>query len=134
MTHARRGRKSGIARRWTKKSDAPATVLAAIGVAVAVGIGVALVAREASRRKRPLVRLERAARRGLRDANRLGERGAKWAARRGAELRDRVPVGGVKDSVADYLDAARRTIDEAVADELRDLRRSVRRRRKRLGI
>lgn len=134
VTHARRGRKSGIARRWTKQSELPANLLVAIGVGLAIGAGVALAVRERSRRQRPLARLERAARRRLKDANRVGERGAKWAARHGDALRDRVPVDELKESVAAYLAAARQTIDDAVSAELRDLRKAVRHRRKRLGV
>jgi hypothetical protein len=54
---------------------------------------------------------------------------------------DRVPRDEIRDhmvdyrdSVADYLGRARDAIDEAVESELKDLRRAVRRQRKRLGI
>ncbi|HEY7878100.1 MAG TPA: hypothetical protein VIC55_07735 [Gemmatimonadaceae bacterium] len=130
----KKGRKSGVVRRLSK-ADRSTQVLIAIGVGLAVGTGLALAARERGRRRRPLARLERVARRGLKEANRLGGRGAEWASRRGHAVRNgSVPVGELKESVSEYLEAARQTIDEAVAGELRDLRTAMRRRRKRLGI
>jgi hypothetical protein len=37
-------------------------------------------------------------------------------------------------NVSDYVDNAREAIDDAVSAELHDLRRSIRRRRKRFGV
>ena len=127
----RAGRKYGITR--SRKSDSTTDLLLAVGVALAVGAGVALVARERSRRRKPMARLERATRRGLDRAARLRERGKEWASRSGKSMRNGVPVDDVRDSVAEYLATARRTIDQAVSDELRDFRRAIRRQRKRLG-
>ena len=72
----RHGRKSGLLRR-RGRSDASADLLLAIGVGLAVGAGMALVARERARRRRPMARLERFARRGVNEAKRLDDRGAK---------------------------------------------------------
>jgi hypothetical protein len=59
-------------------------------------------------------------------------RSARWAGKRGSAL-GAMP-DAVRGQVEDYLSAARDTISDAVDTELSDLRRAIRRRRKRLGI
>jgi len=129
----RRGRKSGGLRR-RGRSELSGDLLLAVGVGLALGAGMALVARERARRRRPMARLERFAERGVKEARRLRDRGAKWAAERGDALRDGVPVDEIGDSVAEYLESARESIDAAVNREIRDLRKAIRRQRKRLGV
>jgi hypothetical protein len=86
--------------------------------------------------------------RGLEGARWAGDRaveGARWAAPhakrgfrtavdRGGELVDRIPVDDVVEQVRDYVDSARGAINDVVQDELNDLRKAVRRQRKRIGI
>jgi hypothetical protein len=86
--------------------------------------------------------------RGLEGARWAGERaveGARWAAPRARngfraavdrseDLIDRIPVDEVIEQVRDYADTARNAINDAVKDELNDLRKAVRRQRKRIGI
>ncbi len=86
--------------------------------------------------------------RGVEGARWAGERameGARWAAPRaqrgfrsavdrGEELVDRIPVDDVVEQVRDYVDTARGAINDVVKDELNDLRKAVRRQRKRIGI
>ena len=86
--------------------------------------------------------------RGLEGARWAGERameGARWAAPRaqrgfrtavdrGEEMVDRIPVDEMVEQVRDYVDAARGAINDVVKDELNDLRKAVRRQRKRIGI
>ena len=86
--------------------------------------------------------------RGIEGARWAGERameGARWAAPRaqrgfrsavdrGEELVDRIPVDEVVEQVRDYVDTARGAINDVVKDELNDLRKAVRRQRKRIGI
>jgi hypothetical protein len=50
------------------------------------------------------------------------------------ELLDRVPVGAVREELGDALDSAREAVADVVESELRDLRKAIRRQRKRLGI
>ena len=40
----------------------------------------------------------------------------------------------LRRNMADYVDSARDAIDEAVSTELKDLRRSIRRQRRRFGV
>ena len=86
--------------------------------------------------------------RGLDGARWAGERameGARWAGprakrgfsaavERGEELVDRIPVDDMVEQVRDYVDTARGAINDVVKDELNDLRKAVRRQRKRIGI
>jgi len=86
--------------------------------------------------------------RGLEGARWTGDRaveGARWAAprakrrfrtavERGEELIDRIPVDDVVEQVRDYVDTAKDAINDVVKDELNDLRKAVRRQRKRIGI
>ena len=86
--------------------------------------------------------------RGIEGARWAGERameGARWAAPRaqrgfrtavdrGEDLVDRIPVDEVVEQVRDYVDTARGAINDVVKDELNDLRKAVRRQRKRIGI
>jgi hypothetical protein len=67
-------------------------------------------------------------------AARLGARGASWARDAGSELWERIPRDEIRDHVREYLGKAQEAIDDVVETELRDLRKSLRRQRKRLGI
>lgn len=72
--------------------------------------------------------------RGARWAGKRAARGAHWAAERGEELWDRIPVEEAREQVGEYLESARDAIASTVESELRDLRRSIRRQRKKLGV
>jgi hypothetical protein len=76
----------------------------------------------------------RAASRGAARAGRYGAKGAKTVRRRGEELIDRLPMEEIGESLGEYLESARATIDDAVARELNGLRKAVRRKRKRFGV
>jgi hypothetical protein len=47
---------------------------------------------------------------------------------------DRIPREEIADKMHDYFASARETIDNLVESELNDLRRAIRRRRKKLGF
>lgn len=64
----------------------------------------------------------------------MGARGASWAKDAGEELWDRVPRDEIRHQVSDYVSRAHDAIDNVVESELRDLRRTIKRQRKRLGI
>jgi hypothetical protein len=63
-----------------------------------------------------------------------GAVGAKWAREHGGELIDRIPTERIEREVRDTVGEARERIDGFVQHELRDLRRALRRQRKRLGV
>ena len=78
-----------------------------------------------------------AADRGRDGARWAGERGAQGyraARERGGELIDSIPVDDMQDSVREYVDGAREAINDVVRAEMNDLRKAVRRQRKRIGI
>jgi hypothetical protein len=75
--------------------------------------------------------------RGLDSARWAGERSArgyKAARRASADLADSVPVDEIADSVREYVDGAKEAINDVVRAEMNDLRKAVRRQRKRIGI
>jgi hypothetical protein len=74
-----------------------------------------------------------------------GRERARWAAKRAArgykaarerteDLADAIPVDEIADSVREYVDGAREAINDVVRSEMNDLRKAVRRQRKRIGI
>ncbi len=71
---------------------------------------------------------------GARWAGPRARRGFRTAVERGEEIIDRIPVDDVVEQVRDYVDTARDAINDVVKDELNDLRKAVRRQRKRIGI
>jgi hypothetical protein len=71
---------------------------------------------------------------GARWAGPRARRGFRTAVERGEEMIDRIPVDDVVEQVRDYVDTARGAINDVVKDELNDLRKAVRRQRKRIGI
>ncbi len=78
-----------------------------------------------------------AADRGLDGARWAGEkssRGYRVARDRGEELIDALPTEEVAESVREYVDGAREAINDVVRAEMTDLRKAVRRQRKRIGI
>jgi uncharacterized protein YprB with RNaseH-like and TPR domain len=74
--------------------------------------------------RRPIVR---GVRRGVR-------KGVERSAELGAAALERVPGRDAADALREYLETARGAIDDVVEQELRDLRRAVRRQRKRIGV
>ena len=82
---------------------------------------------------------------GARWAAEHGVDGARWAGDRTArgyraararseELADSIPMDDIADSVREYVDSAREAINDVVRAEVTDLRKAVRRQRKRIGI
>ncbi|HXY30364.1 MAG TPA: YtxH domain-containing protein [Gemmatimonadaceae bacterium] len=109
-------------------------LLTALALGIAVGAGVALLFRRGPSGDRPADALLAATRRGAERARRSFRRGARWAAEHAETLRNGAKADDLKDQVGDYMRNARETIDDAVSHELRELRRAIRRRRKRLGV
>ena len=109
-------------------------LLTAALLGVLIGAGTALLLRSGPKGRRPIARVASAAGTGAVYAGRYGKRGAQWAARRGGELWDRIPFEDIGEQVGEYLESAREAIDEAVSEELADLRKAIRRRRKKLGL
>ena len=120
-----RGRASG------REGDAPTgpegqyDLLTAALLGVAIGVGTTLLLRRGPSGRRPITPVISGATLPVRAAGR-GIAGAF----RGTPSRR----AAVERQVRSFLHAARERIDDAVEDELRDLRGAVRRQRKRLGV
>ena len=113
-------------------------LLTAALIGATIGAGLTYMLRRGPSGTRPASPVMRGIGRGAkwagRHATRLGSRGGRWAADRGHDLWERVPREEIADSVSDYVGRAREAIDDAVESELKDLRRAIRRQRKRLGL
>jgi hypothetical protein len=113
-------------------------LLTAALIGLAIGVGTTLLVRRGPSGSRPMSPVLRGAALGAKwagtGAARLGAKGAAWARDTGEELWERIPREEIRDHVREYLGKAHETIDDVVESELRDLRRALRRQRKRLGI
>ena len=118
----------------TNGREAKYDLLTAALLGLAIGAGTTLLLRRGPSGGRPIGPAWRAARKGAR----LAGRGARFAWQHGSEaganLWDRIPREEIEEKVRDYFSSARDTIDHLVESELNDLRRAIRRRRKKLGI
>jgi hypothetical protein len=119
-------------------ADEQYDLLTAALIGVAIGVGTTLLVRRGPSGARPLSPVLRGAAKGAKwagiGAARLGARGASWARDTGSDLWERIPRDEIRDHVREYLGKAHEAIDDVVETELRDLRRALRRQRKRLGI
>ena len=132
---ARQGERTS---RSTVSSDEQYDLLTAALIGLVIGVGTTLLVRRGPSGRRPVSPVLRGAALGARwagmGAARLGARGAAFARDAGEELWDRIPRDEIREHVREYLGKAHEVIDETVEHELRDLRRALRRQRKRLGI
>src|SRR6266540_3292836 len=150
------GRGSNHARDLDEGREAQLDLLTAALIGAAVGAGITLLFRRGPSGKRPLRPVLDLAGRGARAGGAVGLAGARWAGGRaaegarwaapyaergwqsarekGEELIDRIPVADMADQVREYFDHARDAINDVVSDEIKDLRKAVRRQRKRIGI
>lgn len=133
-TAPRRGRGSGTGRRSRENAREEYDLLIAVALGAAIGAGLALLVRRGPEGRSPAYIAARAASRGAAKAGHYGAKGAKRVRKRGAELMDSLPFDDIGESLGSYLEAARDTIDDAVARELKGLRKAVRRQRKRFGV
>lgn len=64
----------------------------------------------------------------------MAGRGARIAWDHGVDAWERIPRDEIEEKLRDYYDSARDTIDHFVETELKDLRKAIRRQRRKLGI
>jgi hypothetical protein len=118
--------------------EAEYDLLTAALIGATIGAGLTYMMRRGPSGRRPLTpvmeRVGQGATWAGRNAARLGKRGAHWAAERGEAMWDNVPRERIVEQVSDYVTRAHDAIDDAVASELKGLRRSMRRQRKRFGF
>lgn len=113
-------------------------LLTAALIGATIGAGLTYILRRGpsgSRPVSPVMRgLGKSAKWAGRNATRWGRRGGRWAADRGQDAWEKIPREEIADHMSEYVGRARDAIDDAVESELKDLRRAIRRQRKRLGI
>lgn len=135
---ARNGGSAGRAVFGREAADEQYDLLTAALIGLAIGVGTTLLVRRGPSGRRPVSPVLRTAARGAKwaglGAARLGARGASWAREAGGDLWDRIPRDEIRDHVREYMGKAQEAIDDVVESELHDLRRALRKQRKRLGI
>ncbi|HVD05714.1 MAG TPA: hypothetical protein VNB89_06845 [Gemmatimonadaceae bacterium] len=120
-------------------------LLTATLIGVAIGVGATVLLRRGPGGSRPVMPLLRAAGKGAKWAGNYGmagakagakatRRGAGWVADRGEDLWDKVPVEEIGESIGEFVDEARDRIADTVESELDDLRKAIKRQRRKLGI
>jgi hypothetical protein len=118
--------------------EAEYDLLTAALIGMTIGAGLTFMLRRGPSGRRPVTPVVYGVGRGAawagKKAARAGAAGARWSRKRGAEAWDRIPRDDIRDHVSDYAGRAREAIDDVVESELEDLRRAIRRQRKRLGI
>src|SRR5258708_2863997 len=114
--------------------DAQYDLLTAALIGAAIGATATLLLRRGPSGERPMSPLMRGAGRAGRVAYKAGRRGAAWARETGGELADHIPMDRIERDVRDTVGTARERIDGFVQHELRDLRRALRRQRRKMGI
>jgi hypothetical protein len=125
--------------------DEDLDLLTAALIGLTVGVGVTMLIRRGPGGRRPLMAGMELAGRGARIAGMAGMTGAKVAGRaaarnaqrgwsRGMEWASELPLDDMGEQLRDYMEAAKGAIEDTVSGELQDLRKSIRRRRRRLGL
>jgi hypothetical protein len=118
--------------------DAEYDLLTAALLGITVGAGLTFLLRRGPTGRRPVSPVIGGMGRGAGWAGRHAARGAKasahWLHDKGEDAWDRIPRKQIQRDVRQYAGRAREAIDDAVEKELHDLRRAIRRQRKRLGV
>ncbi|MDB4885988.1 MAG: hypothetical protein JWN79_1426 [Gemmatimonadetes bacterium] len=114
--------------------DAQYDLLTAALIGAAIGATATLLFRRGPSGERPVAPIARGAKWAGKAAYKGGVVGAGWAKDRGGELLERIPTEQIERDVRESFTEARDRIDGFVQAELKDLKRALRRQRKRLGV
>ncbi|HEX2778384.1 MAG TPA: hypothetical protein VHM30_02725 [Gemmatimonadaceae bacterium] len=120
-------------------------LLTAALIGLAIGVGTTLLIRRGPKGDRPLVPILKgmgkgakwAGVMGLRGAKvgaRAGRRGAEWVADKSEDLWEQVPAEEIGESIGEFLEEARDRIADTVESEMQDLRKAIKRQRRKLGV
>jgi hypothetical protein len=113
-------------------------LLTAALIGITVGAAVTYMMRRGPGGRRPIMPMLAGIGKGAKwaglKAARGSAKGGRWAADRAEDLWEKVPRNEIRDHVSDYLGRAREAIDDAVESELHDLRKAIRRQRRRIGV
>lgn len=116
----------------------------AIAAAVLIGAGIC-VAMMMRPKRHPLRTKMMNARNDLMDAGEEGIKRVRGAGKKavkkarkgldhGMDLLEDLPIDDIGDQLQDYLESAKQAIEDTISGELKDLQRSIRRRRRRMGV
>ena len=114
--------------------DAQYDLLTAALIGAAIGATATLLLRRGPSGSRPVTPVLRGAKWAGRGAAAAGMAGARWAREQGSELIDQIPTERIEREVRETVGEARERINGLVQHELRDLRKAIRRQRRRLGV
>jgi hypothetical protein len=118
----------------TDSKEAKYDLLTAALLGAAIGAGTTLLLRRGPSGRRPISPAWRMAKDGARIGAKYAGRGARFAMDRGAEAWDRIPRDEIEEKLREYYESARDSIDHFVESELNDLRKAIRRQRRKIGI
>jgi len=114
--------------------DAQYDLLTAALIGAAIGATATLLLRRGPSGSRPVTPVLRGAKWAGRGAAAASLAGARWAREHGSELIDQIPTERIEREVRETVGEARERINGLVQHELRDLRKAIRRQRRRLGV
>jgi pyruvate/2-oxoglutarate dehydrogenase complex dihydrolipoamide acyltransferase (E2) component len=114
--------------------DAQYDLLTAALIGAAIGATATLLLRRGPSGTRPVTPVLRGAKWAGRGAMAASAAGARWAREHGEELIDQIPTERIEREVRETVGEARDRINGLVQHELRDLRKAIRRQRRRLGV
>jgi hypothetical protein len=114
--------------------DAQYDLLTAALIGAAIGATATLLLRRGPSGSRPVAPMLRGAKWAGRGAMAASAAGAKWAREHGGDLIDQIPTDRIEREVRETVGEARDRINGLVQHELRDLRKAIRRQRRRLGV
>ena len=114
--------------------DAQYDLLTAALIGAAIGATATLLLRRGPSGSRPVTPVLRGAKWAGRGAMAASAAGARWAREHGSELIDQIPTDRIEREVRETVGEARERINGLVRHELRDLRKAIRRQRRRLGV
>jgi hypothetical protein len=120
-------------------------LLTAALIGVVIGVGTTMLLRRGPQGERPLVPLLKGVGKGAKWAGvmgfrgakagaKAGRRGAEWVADRGEDLWEHVPAEEIGETIGEFLDEARDRIADTVESEIKDLRKAIKRQRRKLGV
>ena len=114
--------------------DAQYDLLTAALIGAAIGATATLLLRRGPSGSRPVTPMLRGAKWAGRGAVAAGAAGARWARDHGSDLLEQIPTDRIEREVRESVGEARDRINGFVQHELRDLRKAIRRQRRRLGV
>lgn len=109
----------------------------AIAATVLIGAGICVAMMMRPKRHPLRTKMMHAGEEGIKRVRGAGKKAVKKARKgldHGMDLLEDLPIDDIGDQLQDYLESAKQAIEDTISGELKDLQRSIRRRRRRMGI